>query len=338
LWLDSASVPIEQGKSGYVNATITNTGEIEDTFIVSYNALEFGNENIILDQNSITLFPLESKVIGIEINVPISHEVKLYDCIINISSLGAIDDGQTMFSVDGFLINVLKSSIKYGVNLTFEKTIYEIKQGESGSMRLNIKNTGTINDIYEIKLVSEDFSISNFEVITNISIKTGAIDSALLNITVPEDQATKSYDITISIISQGALKINQNTSDTKTFELIVLNEKKDKSQEDSLLFLWIIILIIIVTAIILFFYFKNKKKSSIENEIKEDELIQKDKKIEEAFQGSSQQQPEIIPEKSEPENNIIYETEPQTDTPQRILNLSEPTVLEKLSENMEIEE
>ncbi|MCK5560343.1 MAG: hypothetical protein KAJ51_07100, partial [Thermoplasmata archaeon] len=270
-------VSVKQGDSITVNLTVTNEGNVKDTFKIENSSIKL-EPAISINKNNIQLDKSSSGMVELSINVPLDFELGEYIIYVKAISLG----NNSRTDEVNITVEVLSRFFipNYEVSLEITPTLIEIQQGKSKNITLLIENTGNVADEYYIEFKSDTFGTNVVRIIEDlVFIKPGFIKQVIVTITVPEDMEVTVYTIIFVVksyksIDDTELYVNvlKKSDDTNGNDG---DEQPQDERENSIVYVGIAIIIIIIILIFLFLYIRKKREeeylSSIEEEaVKED--------------------------------------------------------------------
>jgi hypothetical protein len=172
----------------------------------------------------------------------------------------------------------INTSYKEIYNVTLlAPTDLPVYPGSNSSTYVTVKNTGNVNDIYEVGIASDDFE-GNVELEYdggNFQLQPGGSRRLTLNLTVPSTILPGEYPVKVAATSLGSGG-SVSTSATITIKVLgdepqITPEEKEEGLESWLLALIIVVVIAIIVVVVLFVFISKKRKSKEEAAVKPDE-------------------------------------------------------------------
>jgi uncharacterized membrane protein/ribosomal protein S27E len=170
---------IEPGNSEWVIITVTNDGNGIDSYQISPTPPARAGWNTKATPTSTGLLAMgESKEINITISVPSTESVVTDNITINVTSIG----DQSIFMIK--LVKIIVEETK-NAKFTGTDSRKEVEPGSFVHFTVEIENTGTVDDIYELDVIDEPEDI-DFELGSPLNVKAKQRNSTILNITVSD--------------------------------------------------------------------------------------------------------------------------------------------------------
>ncbi|MFH1432674.1 MAG: helix-hairpin-helix domain-containing protein [archaeon] len=187
--LDTNYIKMGQGISTMIYATITNTGELSDTYTIT-------PEKWMTNPSKVTLAPGESKTIGLLISPPCDIEAKEY-------TLGITTKSDNSKDTETITIDVLKV---YRVELG-QITAKTSCVGDKETFVLDISNNGKNTETFAITATSG--------ILEKDKLTLNSGETQQVNLELPVTEGQKSVDVTVkSLLSTSCAQ------DSKTIKLV----------------------------------------------------------------------------------------------------------------------
>jgi hypothetical protein len=290
---------IKQGSKGHTNLTVKNLGNVADTIDFELTSKNFKQTYLKLNKSSLQLASLETGWLQLEITPSPSYGEGWYMIMVTAKSKGNISQTDSV----NIWVNVISKFdlAEYNVTIEVYPLTKTIKQGESGTVSLIIKNLGNQIENFEVDYQSLDF-VGTSIVFENKTFTLGPGETKTVQVTIniPESMATGPYTITF--------QVNSTNSIDKTEELVVTVEEKsspgpetpdngdgnktdDKDDDNTMMVAGVsLVIIIIIILIVAMMVLRKKKEEEYLKQLEEEETGE-----ERVGLGEGDQQPPMEP-------------------------------------------
>jgi subtilisin family serine protease len=205
-----AALSGEPGETVTHAVTITNTGNIEDTFTIE---LEDGYTWVTqLSDPSFTLAPGASEVVQVQVTIPAGAQGGDQDEV----SVTATSQGDPAESASSTLTTFVQAL--YGVELSPTSTTLSGKPGETLTHEITLTNTGNLEDTFTIDLGGQTWVTVPSS--TSVTLAAGASTTVQVQVTIPAGAMNGEYDtVTVTATSQGDPAITASMTMTTATKL-----------------------------------------------------------------------------------------------------------------------
>jgi hypothetical protein len=197
---------LKQGQKGYSNLTVKNKGNVADTIRFDIISLKL-KQYLDIEPTNLQLQSQESGDVKLTINTPPSFEEGWYKIEITAKSMG---NASQTDSVNIWVEVYSKFEIRdYNVTIEVVPNSIDIKQTQSGTVKLIIENTGNQFEEYGLDYKSTEFFGTSVE-ISNVTVRLdpGIEISVEVTITVPATMEIGPH--TITFVAKSANSLDQN--------------------------------------------------------------------------------------------------------------------------------
>jgi hypothetical protein len=249
------------------NTFITGT-DIKPTLSwqLSYNGPNVGNisYDVFVDINPIPINKIASGIKSTQyaLTEPLTNDQTFYWRVIP-----RLDDIEGYCQSGIWTFATISTDPGFGIDLIIDQENLRFKPGETGIIDFTINNHANITDTITITIVSREFDINDIELnLETFTIPASGSEKGSITLNIQENVEEKSYQISLTASSLGAINYGQNVKTTKEFSIIISkqsDESTDKTDNTFLLGAVLgVILIILILLILIFMKLKSKQKPS----------------------------------------------------------------------------
>ncbi len=257
------SVTIKQGESKVINLTVKNEGNSIDNFKIELSS-DMSQSDITIEVTNGNLEPDSDSIVILSIDIPDDFTIGDYTITVTATSLSDIT-AKDEVNID---VKVVSEDFEpdYDVSISISPSSLNLKPSDSENVTITITNDGNIEDDFNIKFESDDFTSADIQFSkSSFSLTESDSGQITVTITIPEDMEPGEYTIRFIVESEDA-----SEESTLTITVKDGDEPKDGDKDNTMLYALIGIIVIITVVLILLFIFLKKKKGKEEEQIVEE--------------------------------------------------------------------
>jgi hypothetical protein len=148
---------------------------------------------------------------------------------------------------------------EFNITLELDTTDHKVSPGQEIRVEFSVTNLGTANDTIVITFQSAEIDKNDISIDQNLFLlPSHGFDTGIMTISIPKSIDYKSYTITITASSQGAIDFDEDVKVSKDIQIEVV----EKDSADGLEFLGVLITFIVVVVILILLYIVMRSKKS----------------------------------------------------------------------------
>jgi uncharacterized repeat protein (TIGR01451 family) len=224
---DTTSKTVGPGGKATFNLTVSNNGNIQDTYVLNAQAFSTWVE---WNKNNVSILSASPDTIMMTVNVPSGQANGDYTVRIEVKPLG----NDTKKKTSDIIIKV---SELFGVSLSSEDQDKEAGQGSSITYTVKVKNTGNVNENIDLKVAEGKYKDWATLGLTTTLLGEKGETEFTVTVRVPDDQAAGTYDVTIKAEVRGHTEYSANLILTTALQYgvqVTTKETKHKGKANEL--------------------------------------------------------------------------------------------------------
>jgi hypothetical protein len=195
----TASVDVTSGDSATFQLRVRNTGTVTDTFDLSAQGSGSQASWATLSRTSIQLPANGEDTATLTVSVPSDTQAGRYD--FTVKAVSRSDPTQTA-TAQATVKVTRQSSASYAVGVAPKLITQTINQGNTATLAINVTNTGTANDTYDLSKTGDAAGWATLQTIS-VALDAGATGQVDVDVTVPGATPAGTYTLTVRATSRG---------------------------------------------------------------------------------------------------------------------------------------